>query len=272
MSGDWKSSVTRSSSNRRLDFRESRQLLWFDRTGRVLDAVGTPADYSNVDLSRDGRRVVADRTDPQTGNHDIWLFDLSRGASTRFTFHPAVDLGGVWSPDGRRIAFASSREGTYNLYQKHASGAGEEELLLKTAATKAPTGWSSDGRLLLYKELDPQRKWNLWVLTLEGRQAEPWLRTEFEERNGRFSPDGRWVAYESNESGRYEIHVRPFSPRATEGAGTVSTGGGIEPRWRGDGKELFYLAPDRRLMAVGVKSAGDRLEAGIPRALFPTHW
>jgi Tol biopolymer transport system component len=209
--------------------------------------------------------------DPQIRNIDIWLFDLARGASTRFNVHSALDLSAVWSPDGRRIAFRSNREGAFHLYQKEASGAGQEELLLKTAANKCPTGWSHDGSLLLYQELNPKTRSDLWVLPLERRQPSPWLRTDFDERNGRFSPDGRWVAYDSDESGRYEVYVRPLSPgAAAAGQWPVSTGGGEEPRWRGDGKELFYLGPDRKLIAVEVKTAGGRFEAGIPRELFTT--
>jgi Tol biopolymer transport system component len=249
----------------------SRRLLWFDRSGKALRTVGPPGEYFNVDVSPDGRRVAAERRDPQTANHDIWLFDVARKASARFTFHPAVDFLPVWSPDGRRIAFCSNRDGAYNLYQRDASAAGEEELLLKTPWDKFPASWSPDGRRLLYSELDPKTGSDLLVLDLDRRQPVPWLRTEFDERVGRFSPDGRWVAYESNESGRYEIFVRPFSPSGgAAGQWQVSTSGGENPRWRGDGKELFYLGQDHKLMAVEVKTAGGRFEAGVPRALVST--
>ncbi|HYM13018.1 MAG TPA: protein kinase [Bryobacterales bacterium] len=252
------------------------RLQWFDRGGKALEAVGPPGGYLSVDLSPDGRRLAADRNDTQPGNRDIWLFDLARGASTRFTFRPAFNDSPAWSPDGRRIAFRSNREGAFNLYQKDASGAGEEELLLKTPSNKVPTGWSPDGRWLLYNEQDPKTRMDLWLLRLDGRQParqpQPWLRTEFDERFGQFSPDGQWVAYDSNESGRHEVYVRPFAAGGAAGAGQsqVSTGGGEQPRWRGDGKELFYLGPDRQLMAVEVKTTGGRFEAGLPRALFPT--
>jgi Tol biopolymer transport system component/predicted Ser/Thr protein kinase len=248
----------------------SRRLQWFDRGGKALETVGPPGEYLSVELSPDALRLAADRGDPETGNVDIWLFDLARGASSRFTFHPAIDSGPVWSPDGRRIAFRSNRDGVFNLHQKDASGAAEEELLLKTLANKFPTGWSPGGRWLLYNEQDTKTRWDLWVLPQDGRQPQPWLRTEFDEVRGRFSPDGQWAAYTSNESGRYEIYVRPFAPGGAAGTGKwpVSTGGGEQPRWRGDGKELFYLGPDRRLMAVEVRTAGGRFEVGPPRALF----
>jgi Tol biopolymer transport system component len=213
------------------DGSETRRLQWFDRSGRALDSVGPAGQYTNVDLSPEGRRVAVDRLDPQTRNGDIWLFDLARGASTRLTSHPALDVFPAWSPDGRRIAFGSGRDGAYNLYQKDASGAGEEEPLLKTPNNKYPTGWSHDGRWLLYREQDQKTRWDLWVVPLDPRQPSPqprpWLRTEFDENDGRFSPDGQWVAYDSNESGRYEIYVRRFSPGEVSGTGKwpVSTGG-----------------------------------------------
>ncbi len=255
----------------------NRQLVWLDRTGKPLQTLGPTGAYWSLDLSPDGRRVAASRADPQTDNSDIWLFDLARASSSRFTFYPAFDNFPLWSPDGKRIAFSSSRDGPWNLYQKAASGAGEEELLLKTTSNKWTTDWSPDGRFLLYTELDPKTRADLWALPPSGesRNAErkpmPFLRTEFDERNARFSPDGRWVSYQSNESGRDEIYVRGFSPGepGSRGKWQVSTGGGLEPRWRGDGKELFYLAPDRKLMAVEVKT-GTGFEASIARPLFQT--
>jgi len=255
----------------------NRQLVWFHRSGKPLASVEPPGAYWIVDFSPNGRRVAASRNDPQTNNLDIWLFDLARGSSSRFTFHPAGEGAPVWSPDGSRIAFFSSRNGPWNLYQKAASGAGEEEFLLKTSANQYPTDWSRDGRFLLYTEEDPKTGADLWVLPMaeqkKNAERKPILvlRTEFAERNGRFSPDGKWVAYDSNESGRYEIYVRAFSPGqpGTGGKWPVSTGGGQDPRWRRDGKELFYLAPDRKLMAVEVKT-GSGFEAGIPRPLFQT--
>jgi eukaryotic-like serine/threonine-protein kinase len=252
-----------------------RRLQWFDRGGQELsETLLQSLGGLSVDLSPDGRRLAADRT--QTDSRDIWLFELARGASTRFTFRAAFNDTPVWSPDGRRIAFRSNRDGTFNLYQKDSSGAGEEELLLKTPGNKQPTSWSPDGRWLLYSEQDPKTKMDLWLLPLEGRQQSPqprpWLQTQFDEGRGQFSPDGQWVAYESNESGRYEIYVRQFSPDGAAGTSQsqLSTSGGEQPRWRGDGKELFYLGPDRRMMAVEVKTAGGRFEPGTPRALFAT--
>ncbi len=254
-----------------------RHLTWFDRNGKPLQTLDSSGTYWSLDLSPDGRRVAANRTDPQTRNQDIWVFDLARGITSRFTFDPAREGAPVWSPDGRLIAFYSSRDGPQNLYQKAASGAGEEQLLLKTDQDKYPTDWSRDGRFLLYTEQDSKSAEDLWVLPLTAeaqnpeRKPMPFLRTEFSERDGRFSPDGKWVAYQSNETGRYEVYVRTFSPQEPGGGGKwqVSVDGGVEPRWRKDGKELFFHAPDRKLMAVEVK-AGARFQAGVPRPLFQT--
>ena len=159
------------------------------------------------DLSPDGRRVAVNRT--VQGNTDIWLLDGSR--TTRFTFDPALDRFPVWSPDGSRIVFDSNRKGPRNLYIKPSSGAGSEELLVESPQDKLGVDWSADGRFIVYYSIDPQTGRDLWVLPLEG-DRKPWmfLKTNFDERWGQFSPDGRWVAYQSNESGRQEIYVRPF--------------------------------------------------------------
>ena len=179
--------------------------------------------------------------------------------------------------------FDSNRKGKRNLYMKPSSGAGSEELLLESPQDKNPTDWSADGRFLFYQSLDPQTDYDLWVLPLDG-DRKPWvfLKTNFIERWGQFSPDGRWVAYMSNESGRMEIYVRPFvapaAPTAQDGATAnraggqwqVSTAGGIHPRWRPDGTELYYLGRDGQMMAAPVTATGTTLEPGAPVALFQT--
>ena len=248
-----------------------RELSWFDRRGNRLGIVGVPGAYFSLDLSPDGQSVVVDRED-QTGDRDIWLLDVARGASSRLTGRSAINTSPVWSPDGNRIIFMSTRDGVWNLYRRSSSDAGKDELLLETSRNKWPTSWSRDGSFLAYHELHAKTQWDLWVLPLERKEAPyPLLQTEFDEQWGRFSPDGKWIAYQSNETGRDEVYVRAFSPdRSPTGARwQVSTDGGVEPRWRADGTELFYLARDGRLMAVEVK-AQIAFEAGVPHALFLT--
>jgi serine/threonine protein kinase len=241
------------------------QLTWFDRTGKQIARVGTAGQINGLALSPDDKRVAVVRLDTQTGNSDLWVIDEAR--ETRFTFDPANDASPVWSPDGNRIAFNSNRSGVADLYLKSSSGAGNEELLFKSSNPKGPHDWSADGRFLLYGELDPKTNGDLWVLPLFGDQKPiPFLQTPFSESGGRFSPDGRWIAYSSNESGTFQVYVQSFPPSG--GKWMISTNGGTQPRWRHDGKELFYLGYDRKLMVVGVKEDANKFEAGSPQALF----
>jgi eukaryotic-like serine/threonine-protein kinase len=245
------------------------QLLWFDRGGRLISAAGPEGKYDSFSLSPDGKRVAAGDADSRNNTFDIWLLELSRGNSSRFTFDSSDDSYPVWSPDGRRIVYASNREGLFNLYQRASSGAGREEILFKSEARKYPTDWSRDGRFLIYITEDPVTKWDLWVLALDGsRKAAPFARTGFDEMQGQFSPDGRWIAYASEESDKWEVYVEPFP--VTGSKWKISTGGGADPSWRRDGKELFYLAADKKLMAVEVKTDSLSFDAGIPRSLFGT--
>ncbi len=244
------------------------QLAWYDREGKQLGAAGTPGMYSGLTLSPDGKQVALQQTDRQSDNQDIWLLDLARNIPARFTFHPAPDGLPVWSPDGDRIVFYSLRDGPSNLYQKVSSGAGNEEPLLKSAESKYPHDWSRDGRFLIYSSFEPKTASDLWVLPLSGdRKPELYLQTEFNESHAQFSPDGRWVAYVSTDSPRTQVYVQPF-PRSG-GKWLVSSEGGSQPRWRGDGRELFYIAPDRKLMSVEIRTAS-KFEATVPRALFQT--
>jgi serine/threonine protein kinase/Tol biopolymer transport system component len=256
-----------------------RQLAWFDRTGKALGTMGAPDEnsVSSPRLSLDGGRVAVSRG-PQ-GNFDIWLLDSVR--TSRFTFDPAVEQFPIWSPDGSRVAFRSNRKGHYDLYLKASSGSGDEELLVESSQDKVPYDWSADGRFLLYISADPQTDWDLWVLPMEGdRKPYVFLKTRFSERTPHLSPDGRWVAYMSNESERPEIYVRPFAvptasaangDAAASGQWQVSTAGGVYPRWGPDGKELYYIAPDGQMTAAPIRATATTLEPGAPKALFPTH-
>ncbi len=179
--------------------------------------------------------------------------------------------GRSWSPDGQRIVFFSSRAGQYDLYRKDAGGAGQDEQLLASRLSKFPTDWSRDGRFLLYTESGSKNGFDLWTLTGPGGRDPkpvPFLQTPFDETQGQFSPDGLWIAYASDESGRYEVYVRPFPPGA--GKWKISIRGGQCPRWRHDGKELFYLSPERKLMAAPVKASQPSFEAAAPQELFDT--
>jgi len=258
------------------------QLTWFDRDGRTLGSFGDPGVYRTLSLSPDGKYVAFERADFQNpGARNIWIYEFARGVTSRFTFGlNRFDSYPLWSPDGSHIAFGSNRGGTFDIYQKTSNLAGDDELVFKSGDPKVPTSWSPDGRFILYfNPLPPAR---LWLLPIAGGVAERKParidNSEFNEAIGRISPDGRWVAYSSDESGRGEIYVRPFdttiatrTPAATStpviGKWMVSKDGGNNPLWRRDGKELFYLSPDGQAMAVDVNTAGV-FRPGTPKALF----
>jgi Tol biopolymer transport system component len=247
----------------------AQQLTWFDRTGKA-SSFGEPEAnrFSSPELAPDDRRVVVDRG--AQNSLDIWLSDLTRGGFTRFTTDPAGDQFPLWSPDGAQVVFASNRRRTLDLYLKPSSGGGAEELLLETANPKAPQDWSKDGRFLLYVEVDPKTTFDLWALEMEGnrQQRRPVVSTPFDERHGQFSPDGRWVAFQTNESGQFQVVVQPFPTQG--GKWQVSINGGAAPRWRADGKELFFIDPAGRLMAVAVSATGSTFDVGKPVVLFQT--
>ncbi len=241
------------------------QLAWFDRSGKSLGAVGEPGG-SAVSLSPDETRVAIQRTDAASTNTDLWLHEFARGITTRFTFDPAVDALPVWSPDGKYVAFDSGRQGTASLYRKLASGAGQEETLLESKDNKSLQDWSRDGRFLIYVVTSGDHS-DLWLLPTDGeKNPRLYLKTRFFAYEPRFSPDTRFVAYSSTASGRSEIYVQTF-PDPAGGQWLVSQGGGAHPRWRRDGKELYYISADSKLMAVDV-TLSPTFKAGIPKALF----
>jgi Tol biopolymer transport system component len=218
-------------------------------------------------LSRDGAMMVVARTLPQTGT-DLWLYDVKRTTLMRFTFDSEGKRSPIWSPDGKSVAFTASREGGDRLYRKSLTGSGAEELIATTGGA-FPTDWSADGRLILFHSSSPaegQRTgWDLWFVSLADRQPKPLVRTLFHEIQGALSPDGRWIAYSSDESGAFEVYVQAFLDGGSKRV--VSRGGGAEPRWRVDGRELFYVSADRRLMSVPT-TMGSAFEAGKPGVLF----
>jgi serine/threonine protein kinase len=243
----------------------NRQLAVFDRTGAQVGTFGTVGFHSNPAASPDFSRVAV--RDGSTD--DIWIFDRSRGSTARFTFDRASDNAPVWSPDGQRVVFASNRSGVFDLYLKRTSEGGQEELLFQSQEPKTPEGWSADGRLLLYRTQGKTTNADLWMLRLDqGRTPEPVLTGPAEEREGQLSPDGKWIAFVSSEPGSLQVFVQAFPVAGPRWQ--VSTDGGHQPRWRGDGRELFFLSETRDAMAVPVAPSGTALEIGTPQRLFPT--
>ena len=253
------------------------QLAWFDREGKQSATAFEPGPYGDLSLSPDGTRAAILRG--TSLSPDIWLHDFARSVSTRFTFdqnaaETQAGKGPVWSQDGSRIAFSSFRGGTLDLFEKPSSGAGNEALLLHSDISKNPDDWSRDGRFLLYTENNAKTSFDLMVLPLEGndRKPVPLVNTTFSEAQGSFSPDTRWFAYSSNESGRIEVYVQPFTPPGsgvapTAGKWQISRDGGTRPKWRADGKELIFRAPNGSPMAVDI-TASPAFQAGIPKPLF----
>ena len=251
------------------------RLTWFDRSGTSLGEVGPDGDHDYADfrLSPDETRLAASLLDPKVALPDLWLIDLVRGNTSRFTFGPALNSAAVWSPDSGRIAFRTNRKGLVELYQKSAGGGGDDQPLLVEDAVRAmgvgssnllPSDWSSDGQYIAFATGIPT---DLWLLPAAGKKSPVRLtRSPSAELHANFSPDGRFIAYTSNESGRYEVYAQtlPQSDRKW----TISTDGGYEPRWRADGREIYYLSEDRKLMAVPVSTGAAPF--GVPRALFQT--
>jgi Tol biopolymer transport system component len=259
----------------------TRQLQWFNHKGELLGTVGDEdPTISNPRISPDGQRIAVDRT--VNGNADIWLLDGAR--SIRFTFDPQVDQRSLWSADGREIMFYSLRMGTMDLYHKPSDGSGAESRLYDTVPdtdrVRVPTSVSRDGRYLLYMSAGDRKGLEMKVLSLKSdRVPKGWLRTQFNESWGVFSPDGRWVAYVSDESGPTQVYVRRFvpadanSPTAGQAGSRwqVSASGGSYPVWRPDGKELYFLSPGGDMMAASITASAASITSGAPAKLFATH-
>ncbi len=244
------------------------RLIWMDRSGRETGQIGEPASYFDPALSPDGRRMAVGMSDPNDRSQsDVWVIDVVRGTRSRLTFDAGEEFAPVWSPDGSEIAYSAGQGGMYRVMKKIASGAGEAKPLLEAGRDVALNDWSRDGRWLVYDYAD-EGGLDLGVSRLDGGVAKPkpFIKTPFLEGGAQFSPDGRWIAYASTEGGRTEVYVQPFPPNG--GKWQISTAGGINPRWRGDGRELFFLDQQTRLMSVKITPRGTSLDAAIPEMLF----
>jgi Tol biopolymer transport system component len=242
------------------------RFTWFDRLGRPMGALGPPG-ANNPSISPDGRALAYDLTDAlATNGGTLWTVDVERGTTTRLTTSSSDDSTPVWSPDGAQVVFSSDRAGAFDLYIKPI-GQAPERVLLKSPLWKYPDSWSPDGRTLIFRQIDPQSRMDLLTLSLQdpGNPA-VFVKTEADEWDARFSPDGRWVAYASNESGRSEIYVRAFPP--ADARWQISVEGGRQAAWRGDSAELYYVALDNRVMAVAVNGRGTTFQAARPTPLF----
>jgi len=248
---------------------DDHQLTWFDRSGKEVTRLGTRSVAGLAPtLSPDGRHVAVSRL--VDGNRDIWVLDLDRNVFSRFTFDPGVEMSPFWSPDGRWIFFASNRRGVLSIYRKPVAG-GDEEPLLVTEQNINTADISPDGRVMFFSRADPKTLRDLWAKRLDSTDAPfPLMRTPNQDLNGQFAPNGEWFAYQSNESGRYEVSLRKSGSSGP--TIQISSDGGTQPRWRHDGRELFYLALDRQLMAVAVTFSADAqdVKVGTPSRLFQT--
>jgi Tol biopolymer transport system component len=249
------------------------QLVWLDRTGNHSRAIATSDAWSHPRVSPDGKRVAFDRPDPKTNQPDLWIADATRDSTSRLSYHPASEGIPIWSPTGDRIVFNSIRQDSRDLYWKSTVG-GEDELLLRSTKSKHPSDWSSDGKFLLFVQgNESEIAWDVWVLPLTGdRKPFPVVQSPFVETHAQFSPDGRWIVYASDESGTRELYVKPFGggqaassdlPKTIQ----ITNGGGTQPRWRKDGRELFYIDQKERILALPIKLE-PKIETGKPQPLF----
>jgi len=249
-----------------------KQLTWFDRAGRPLGQLGAKTNYLNVELSPSGDRVAVDISADR--NRDVWVIDVARGVPSRITFSPGSEWSPVWSPDGSRLVYAAQGQNGTHMHQKSAAGVGTDTVVFNSDASEIPVSASPDGRYMVFSRFKPpgQAGVDTWLLSLSGvPKASPFIESPFDKAQARISPDGRWLAYTTNDSGMYQIMVQSF-PDPNRGRWQITAQGGIEPKWRRDGRELYYLALDGNLMAVPIKETkpDQPFEAGTPITLFQT--
>jgi serine/threonine protein kinase len=246
-----------------------QRLKWIDREGKEVSVVGDPASYQNISLSPSGDKVGVSIADPKSGTSDIWIVDLKRNLKTRFTFSPTSELGMIWSPDGNNIVYSTAPKGNiFDLFIKPSAGSGAEQLLLSSDQHKVPSDWSRDGRYIAFVTYDPKNKLRstIQILSMPDRKATTFLQTSFNVQYGRFSPDGHWMLYTSNESGQDESYLAPFP--GAGGKWQISTGGSNGADWSNSGDEIYYGKPDGTIMSVPIKIDGVNVQIGSPQKIF----
>ena len=245
--------------------KRGQRMLWIDRSGKATPALDELKEYADTAISPDGKRLVFE-VNEGGGKGDLWIRDTARGVTSRFTFDKERDFCPVWSPDGHRIVYTREGKPAWNLYTKDAAGTGEPELLFESAENKFVTDWTRDGKYIIFASRGKDTDWDTYALPLTGeRKPIPLVKTRFSEHGGVVSPDGRYLAYRSNESGQNEVYVQEFPEARSKFQ--VSTSGGVDPFWKGDGREIYYRTRDRKIMAVPVVS-GLTFATGTPQALF----
>ena len=244
----------------------STQLVWRDRSGAEIGRLGPAGWYNTPRLSPDATKLIIDRVDPKTQKTDLWSVDLARGILSRITMGAGENEIGLWSPDGKEIAFSSDRKGDFDIYRKVANSRGEERPVLESAMTQYTDDWSADGRFLCYEQFSPGTQVDLWTFDFSTRKATPFLVTEFNETHAMFSPDGKWLAYTSDESGQPEVYVQSFPPSGDKWQ--ISTIGGDEAAWSRDGTKIYYIAIDRNLMEAAIATEPS-FRVARATALFP---
>jgi Tol biopolymer transport system component len=249
-----------------------RQLIWMDREGNQVGTLGEPAEYGQARISPDGRHVAVNRLSPANKDAaDLWIFDVETNRASQFTSTPTHEGSPVWSPDGKQVVYFANPHGHFDLFRKSIANPGDQELLLASSEDKYPNDWSPDGQYLLFGSIGTSTNSDVKVLSMKGdRGPQVYLQTVAAEGWAQFSPDGKWVAYESDESGKAQVYVEPF-PRVVGNSPRwqISTGGGGQPKWRGDGKELFYMMRNGKMMAATV-TTGAKFTVSEPHLLFPT--
>jgi eukaryotic-like serine/threonine-protein kinase len=245
----------------------TRQFTWVDRKGAIVGTAGKPGNYFSPRLSRDGRRIAYDQSEATTDSGDIWVLDVERGISNRLTFDSRNESSPIWSPDDTHLLFFGDYPGRSDLFTVPSDGTGKVEMFFTNGAGNMPADWSEDGKFIVVQASAGAGKglMDIHIYNAQEKKAEPWLSSSFAEKQSRLSPDGRWISYDSDESGRMEVYVRGFPPRG--GKWRISTDGGSSSVWSRDGKELFYVSADSTLMSVPV-TPGPTFEGGAPVPLF----